>query len=108
MFTPDRVVALLTEVAGPFGYVDLEQGCLTIDAYFDINELVERLNTMVPLSATQERNLGLSDEFQRNLRRFIEGLTETDETDHRMLAIARTQMELGFMALNKGIANPKN
>lgn len=64
------------------------------------------------LTPQQEKDLGLSDEFQRNLDTFTGSLSTTvagsPEADKRLLAVARTQFELGFMALNKAIANPAN
>lgn len=61
------------------------------------------------LTPWQERDLKKSDEFQDNLLHdFTQRLIADPLVDQRLLAIARTQFELGFMALNKAIANPAN
>ena len=60
------------------------------------------------LSPEQEKHLGLSDELQRSFKELQQKVRLQDGSDHRLLAIAATQMQLGFMALNKAICNPEN
>lgn len=66
------------------------------------------------LSPAQEKNLSLSDEMQRNWKDLLQKVrlqppeNGHGASDHRLLAIANTQFELGFMALNKAICNPAN
>lgn len=62
------------------------------------------------LSPEQEKNLALSDELQRTFKALKEKVRLQNEpgSDHRLLAIANTQFDLGFMALNKAICNPDN
>lgn len=66
------------------------------------------------LTPDQEKHLSLSDEMQRNWKELMQKVrlqpSENGHgaSDHRLLAIANTQFELGFMALNKAITNPEN
>lgn len=69
---------------------------------------------MAKLTPTQEKHLALSDEMQRNWKELLQKvrLQPSDNgrgaSDHRLLAIANTQFELGFLALSKAICNPEN
>lgn len=63
---------------------------------------------MAKLTEEQEKLLTLSDDAQRNLNALIEFAKSVDTSDKRLVAVAATQMELGFMALNKAICNPPN
>lgn len=63
------------------------------------------------LTPEQEKHLSLSDEMQRNWKELLQKVRLQEgpgNSDHRLLAIANTQFELGFMALNKAITNPEN
>lgn len=61
------------------------------------------------LTPEQEKHLSLSDEMQRNWKALMQKVRLQEgpgNADARLLAIANTQFELGFMALNKAITNP--
>ena len=60
------------------------------------------------LTPQQEKDLGLSDENQKNINFFTLGMVGDDTVDQRSLAVARTHFETAFMWLNKAIANPPN
>lgn len=67
-----------------------------------------------PLTPSQEKNLNLSDEMQRNWKELLQKVrlqpseNGNGASDHRLLAMANSQFEIGFMCLNKAIANPEN
>lgn len=64
---------------------------------------------MGKLAPEQEKNLSLSDDLQRTFGELKQKVRlQQPGSDHRLLAIAATQFELGFMALNKAICNPEN
>lgn len=64
--------------------------------------------TRQKLTPEQEKLLGLSDEAQRALAHVTEIARGTETSDLRLVSIARTQFELGFMALNKAVCDPEN
>lgn len=43
---------------------------------------------------------------EENILRFLDDLAATDDADKRWLAIARTHVEQGFMAINRAIMRP--
>lgn len=66
---------------------------------------------MSKLTTEQEKHLGLSDDLQNMWKELLQKVrlqSGGKGSDHRLLAIANTQFELGFMALNKAICNPDN
>lgn len=46
-------------------------------------------------------------EAEERLLRVIDQLAEDPDVDKRMLAIGKTNLEIGFMALNRSIFRPK-
>ncbi|GJE18775.1 Acb2/Tad1 domain-containing protein [Methylobacterium marchantiae] len=54
----------------------------------------------IPLSSSKGASLSESRRLEAQLDRFT---TDRDMADKRLLAIARTNFELAFMALNKAI-----
>lgn len=66
---------------------------------------------MSKLTAEQEKHLGLSDDLQNMWKELLQKVrlqSGGKGSDHRLLAIANTQFEIGFMCLNKAICNPDN
>jgi cytochrome c-type biogenesis protein CcmH/NrfG len=59
-----------------------------------------------PQSAGAIAQVNRNKELEERILRLLDGAATDPETDKRWLALARTQIEQGFMALNRAVFKP--
>lgn len=61
----------------------------------------------VPQTNDNVELVNLNKRAEELILQALDGLAENPETDKRWLALGRTQIEQGFMAVNRSIFKPK-